>query len=67
MNKDELSGKKSNMKGRIKEAAGIVTGNEKLEQEGSEERTEGAAQETIGKARRKVGEALEDLGNKLKR
>lgn len=67
MNQDERDGKKGNLKGRIKEAAGILTDNERLEQEGSQERKEGEVQETLGKARRKVGEAIEDLGEKIKR
>jgi uncharacterized protein YjbJ (UPF0337 family) len=67
MNRDEFEGKKENVKGRIKEAAGTLTGNKNLESEGADERDEGAAQEEMGKARRKVGEAIEDLGKKIKR
>lgn len=67
MNQDERAGKTENLKGRIKEAAGILIDDENLEKEGSRERTEGEARETIGKARRKVGEALQDLGEKIKR
>jgi uncharacterized protein YjbJ (UPF0337 family) len=66
MNKDELDGKKQNLEGRVKEALGVLTGNEDLESEGADERTDGEVQETLGKARRKVGEALEDLGRKTK-
>lgn len=67
MNQDERDGKKENLKGRIKEAAGILIDDENLEKEGAQERSQGEVQETIGKARRKVGEALEDLGEKIKR
>jgi uncharacterized protein YjbJ (UPF0337 family) len=67
MNRDELEGKKENLKGRVKEAAGVLTGNKNLEAEGSDERSGGAAQEELGRARRKVGEAIEDLGKKVKR
>jgi uncharacterized protein YjbJ (UPF0337 family) len=66
MNKDELDGKKQNLKGRVKEAVGVLTGNKDLESDGADERADGAVQETLGKARRKVGEALEDLGKKTK-
>lgn len=65
MNRDELEGKKENLKGRIKEAAGTLTGNENLESEGADERVEGEAREQIGKATRKVGEAIENLGKKI--
>ena len=67
MNQDERAGKKDNLKGRVKEAAGILIDDEKLEKEGSAQRKEGEVRETVGKARRKVGEALEDLGEKIKR
>lgn len=66
MNRDELEGKKENLKGRVKEAAGVLTGNKDLEAEGSDEREGGAVQEDLGRARRKVGEAIEDLGKKVK-
>lgn len=66
MNRDEFEGKKESLKGRVKEAAGVLTGNKDLEAEGSDERAGGAAQEELGQARRKVGEAIEDLGKKVK-
>jgi uncharacterized protein YjbJ (UPF0337 family) len=67
MNRDELDGKSENLKGRVKEAAGIVTGKPDLEREGAQERSEGAVREGLGRARRKVGEALEDLGEDVKK
>lgn len=67
MNQDELKGKGENLKGRLKEAAGIVTNDSKLEKEGADERDLGQAREQLGAARRKVGEAIEDLGSKIKR
>lgn len=67
MNRDEIDGKKDNLAGRIKEAAGTLTGNKDLESEGAKQRAGGAVEEGLGKARRKVGEALEDLGNEVKR
>ena len=67
MNRDEYEGKKENLKGRVKQAAGTLTGDEELEREGADERARGDAQETVGKARRRLGEALEDLGEKIKR
>ncbi len=67
MNRDEIEGRKDNLKGRIKEAAGTLTGNPELESEGADERAGGALKEGLGRARRKVGEALEDLGEDIKR
>lgn len=65
MNKDEVEGKAENLKGRIKEAAGTLTGNQELESEGADERASGDAKESLGRARRAVGEAIEDLGKKV--
>ena len=67
MNKDEIQGKAENIKGRVKEAAGTLTGNERLESEGASERAEGDVREKAATARRKIGEAVEDLGKKIKR
>lgn len=67
MNKDEVQGKARNLKGRVKEAAGTLTGNKRLESDGANDRTAGAAQDTVGKARRKVGEAIENMGRNIKK
>jgi len=66
-NDDEREGRLQNVKGRVKEAAGILTGNESLEDEGAGDRQAGRTEEAIGRARRKIGEAVEDLGDKIKR
>jgi uncharacterized protein YjbJ (UPF0337 family) len=50
----------------VKEAAGVVSGNRELEEEGADERARGAAQEGLGRGRHKVGEAFEDVGKDLK-
>lgn len=57
----EVRGKINNLKGRVKEAAGIITGDSKLEQEGLAQRAGGAVQEKVGKARRKVDELLDKV------
>jgi uncharacterized protein YjbJ (UPF0337 family) len=57
-NKDELKGKGKQIKGRIKDKVGEMTGNRRLEAEGEAERIEGLAQEGVGRARRKAGELL---------
>lgn len=61
MKQRETRGKIEQMKGRAKEAVGIITGDTELEQEGSRERTEGAVQESLGKARRKVGAVVDGI------
>lgn len=48
MNKDELKGKMENAKGRVKEAAGALTGDKKTQAEGMAERFKGAVREKVG-------------------
>ena len=67
MGKQETRGKIKNIKGRVKESVGILTGNTKLEREGSRERTAGAVQQSVGKARRKVGEFVAGVAKTIKK
>jgi uncharacterized protein YjbJ (UPF0337 family) len=59
-NEDEAKGVVQNIKGRVKQAAGAVTGNKRVEAEGTAERIGGAAQEAVGKAKRKLQEDPDD-------
>ena len=65
MKQQEARGKAKKVKGRVKEAVGIISGDRKLENEGAAQRAGGAVQESLGKARRKVGEVLTDLGRTI--
>lgn len=67
MNKDELDGKAEQLKGKLKQAAGDLTDNDKLHNEGVADEADGNVQEGFGRGRRKVGEAIEDIGEKLKK
>ena len=67
MNKDELDGKTNQVKGRVKQAWGDLTDDEKLRDEGVADEASGDVQEGFGRARRKVGETIEDIGEDLKR
>ena len=66
MNNDELNGKGDQVKGKVKQAWGDLTDNERLHDEGVADETSGNVQEGFGKARRKVGEAIEDVAHKVK-
>lgn len=66
MSDQETHGKVENIKGRVKEAAGIVTGDKALEKEGSQQRVEGTVEHNVGKARRKVGEFVEGVAESIK-
>ena len=67
MNRDELKGKADRFRGKVKQAAGDLTDDERLHDEGVVDEASGSVQETFGRGRRKVGEALEDIGENLKR
>ena len=55
-----MSGKTDVVKGRIKEAAGALTGNDKL-------RAEGKADQTVGKAKQAVQEAADTVKKAVKK
>lgn len=61
-NDDELKGKWDKTKGAIKDKAGELTGDEKLEAEGEADRASGEAQETWGKFKRGVSETIDSIG-----
>lgn len=67
MNRDELDGKGEQLKGKVKQAAGDLTDNERLHDEGVADEAAGNVQEGFGKGRRKVGEAIKDIGDAIKR
>jgi uncharacterized protein YjbJ (UPF0337 family) len=67
MNRDELDGKADQLKGKLKQAAGDLTDDQRLHDEGVADEASGDVQEGFGRGRRKIGEAVEDVGRKLKR
>ena len=67
MNQDELKGKAEAIKGKVKQAAGDLTDNERLHDEGVADEAMGNTRDAFGQVRRKVGETVEDLGDKIKR
>jgi uncharacterized protein YjbJ (UPF0337 family) len=64
-NKDEVRGKVDQAKGRVKEAAGDLSNDEQLRNEGAADEAAGNVEEGFGKGRRKVGDAIKDLGDKI--
>jgi uncharacterized protein YjbJ (UPF0337 family) len=59
MNKDQSGGAAKNVKGRIKEAAGVLTGNKAQEAEGTADRAKGAVQKAFGDLKHNVARKLE--------
>jgi uncharacterized protein YjbJ (UPF0337 family) len=67
MRQRESRAKVKQLKGRAKQAAGIITGNSALEREGSRQRTGGTVEESLGKARRKVGDFVGGVARAIKK
>ena len=67
MTRQETTGKAKQVTGRVKEAAGILTGDKTMERKGAQERVEGKVEENLGKARRKIGEVVDDVAKAIKK
>ena len=61
-----MSGNTDVVKGRFKEAAGALTGNDKLREEGKTDQAVGNAKEAVQKAVRKIEKAAEKTIEKAK-
>lgn len=60
-----MGGEGDKTKGRAKQAAGDLTGDEELEQEGERDETAGKAKDTIDKAGDKAREAVDSVKEKF--
>ncbi|MEO8883506.1 MAG: CsbD family protein [Devosia sp.] len=58
MDKDRIDGAGKQVKGAIKDAAGKVTGDRKLEAEGKADKAVGKVQSEVGKAKDNVRDAV---------
>ena len=58
MNKDQVQGRATEAKGDIKEAAGKMVGNKKLQGEGLVDQAKGKAQAGLGDAKEKDKDAI---------
>lgn len=67
MNRDELDGKTTELKGKLKQAAGHLTNDPKLHDEGVVDEAAGKTQDALGRGRRKVGEAIKAVGDAIKK
>jgi uncharacterized protein YjbJ (UPF0337 family) len=66
MRQRRVDAKLKNVKGRIQEAVGIVTGSRTLEREGARLRAEGASHERTLEMRRKLGDFFERAAKRIK-
>jgi uncharacterized protein YjbJ (UPF0337 family) len=60
MNKDRIEGSATQAKGKVKEVAGKLTGDTKLENEGKADKVAGKIQNTVGGIKDSVKEAVDD-------
>ena len=58
LNKNERAGRVDQTKGRVKQAVGALTGNDKLKTEGKVDETVGDAKTAVGVAQKKIGAAI---------
>ena len=66
-NKDEMKGKFKQAKGIIKEKVGRAADDPEMIQESQDDQAAGRTQEGFGKARRKVGDAIKDVGDAIRK
>lgn len=59
MNQDQKDGQIDNLKGRVKEAAGIITGDKDKEAEGASQRVGGAVQKAVGDLKHDIAKKLD--------
>jgi uncharacterized protein YjbJ (UPF0337 family) len=62
-----MGGKTDEVKGRIKEAAGALTGNDKLRDEGKTDQAVGKVKQAVQRAVDSVQQAAEAVADKAKR
>jgi uncharacterized protein YjbJ (UPF0337 family) len=67
MTDEKTEGKVDEGKGRVKEAAGSLTGDDSLKNEGKVDRAAGGAKQKVGDAADKVGDAVGGIADRLKR
>jgi len=60
MDKDRIEGTAKQAKGAVKDAAGKITGDTKLQAEGKADKAEGKLQNAVGGLKDKAREALDD-------
>ena len=60
-----MSGEKDQAVGRVKQAAGDLTGDDEMKREGKKDETAGKVKDAVGDAKDKVNDAVEGIRKKL--
>jgi uncharacterized protein YjbJ (UPF0337 family) len=58
-------GKSDEAKGRVKEAAGVLTGDKKMKREGKADQAAGKLKQALEKVKKKAGKAIDDVKDAL--
>jgi uncharacterized protein YjbJ (UPF0337 family) len=64
--REEVGGKAERLKGKVKEGAGKLSGDEELEAEGQADQGEGRVREGVGKAGRTISDMADAAKDKLR-
>jgi uncharacterized protein YjbJ (UPF0337 family) len=64
---DRVEGKKDDLKGRAKEAAGDLTDNDRLKREGKSDRAAGTVKDKLGKVKEKGEEVIDKAKDRFQR
>jgi uncharacterized protein YjbJ (UPF0337 family) len=59
------SGKADEVKGRVKEATGVLTGDKKLEREGKADRSAGKVKQVVEKVKKGAEKVIDDVKDAL--
>jgi uncharacterized protein YjbJ (UPF0337 family) len=59
------SGKSDDVKGRLKEAAGVLTGDKKMQREGKADQVAGKVKKAVEKVKDKADQAIDELKDSL--
>lgn len=65
-NKNERNGNVDQAKGKVKQAVGAITGNEKLKAEGRVDEVVGKVEAAVGRTSRKAGDVIARVGKAVK-
>jgi uncharacterized protein YjbJ (UPF0337 family) len=66
-NKNERKGNVDQVKGKVKQAVGTLTSDDKLKAEGEVDETVGKVEAAVGRTSRKAGDAITRVGKVVKR
>ena len=66
-NKNERQGKVDQAKGKVKQAVGVLTGNDRLKTEGPVDERVGKVEAVVGRTSRRVSDAIARVGKAVNR